>query len=160
VRLSLPNALRRHREGPPAGLLPAGAAIARARREAAVPVPLDDRHRELLTQRERLTERFALLQTDLGGAFYEMAIRDHVQLDVLTRKAAELQRVDAELESVELALRRGDTSLAPVGACPGCGTPFHDGAQFCSACGTALVALPPLPPAAGATEHHVNGSGG
>jgi hypothetical protein len=161
VKLNLPNALRRRREGPPAGLVPAAEAVARARREAAVPVPLDDRHRELVAQRERLTERFALLQTDLGGAFYEMAIRDHVQLDVLTRKAAELQRVDAELESVELALRRGDTSLAPAGACPGCGTPFHDGAQFCSACGTALVALPPLPPAAGgAAEHHVNGSGG
>jgi hypothetical protein len=105
VRLNLPNALRRRREGPPAGLVPAAEAVARARREAAVPVPLDDRHRELVAQRERLTERFALLQTDLGGAFYEMAIRDHVQLDVLTRKAAELQRVDAELESVELALR-------------------------------------------------------
>ena len=161
MKLSLPNALRRRREGPPAGLVPAAEAVARARREAAVPVPLDDRHRELVAQRERLTERFALLQTDLGGAFYEMAIRDHVQLDVLTRKAAELQRVDAELESVELALRRGDTSLAPAGACPGCGTPFHDGAQFCSACGTALVVLPPLPPAAGEpAEHHVNGSGG
>jgi rRNA maturation endonuclease Nob1 len=140
--------------------VPAAEAVARARREAAAPVPLDDRHRELLTQRERLTERFALMQTDLGGAFYEMAIRDHVQLDVLTRKAAELQRVDAELEAVEIALRRGDTSFAPAGACPGCGTPFHDGAQFCSACGTALVALPPLPPATGAAEHHVNGSGG
>jgi hypothetical protein len=160
VRLGLPSALRRRREQPPEGLVPTAEAVARARREAAVPVPLDDRHRELLTQRERLTERFALLQTDLGGAFYEMAIRDHVQLDVLTRKAAELQRVDAELEAVEVALRRGDTSFAPAGACPGCGTPFHDGAQFCSACGTALVALPPLPPAAGAAEHHVNGSGG
>jgi hypothetical protein len=161
VRFGLPSALRRRREGPPAGLVPTAEAVTRARREAAVPVPLDEHHRELLTQRERLTERFALLQTDLGGAFYEMAIRDHVQLDVLTRKAAELQRVDAELEGVELALRRDDTSFAPAGACPSCGTPFHDGAQFCSACGTALIALPPLPPpAAGATEHHVNGSGG
>ena len=41
------------------------------------------------------------MQADLGGAFYEMAIRDHVRLDVLTRKAAELQRVDAELLAVE-----------------------------------------------------------
>jgi hypothetical protein len=160
VRLGLPSALRRRREGPPAGLLPTAEAIARARREAAVPEPLGDHHRELLAQREQLTERFTLLQTDLGGAFYEMAIRDHVQLDVLTRKAAELQRVDAELEAVEVALRGGDTSFAPAGACPGCGTPFHDGAQFCSACGTALIALTPFPPpVAGATEHHVNGSG-
>jgi hypothetical protein len=160
VRLGLPSALRRRREGPPEGLVPAAEAIARARRDAGAPAPLDERHRELLVQRERLTERFTLLQTDLGGAFYEMAIRDHVQLDVLTRKAAELQRVDAELEAIEVALRPGDASPAAVGACPGCGTPFHDGARFCSSCGTALVALPPLPPAAGAPEHHVNGSGG
>jgi hypothetical protein len=152
---------RRRREGPPAGLVPAAEAIARARRDADAPAPLDARQRDLLAQRERLTERFTLLQTDLGGAFYEMAIRDHVQLDVLTRKAAELQRVDAELEAIETALRPGDTSPVAAGACPACGTPFNDRAQFCSACGTALVALPPLPPpAAGAPEHHVNGSGG
>ena len=40
----------------------------------------------------------------LGGAFYEMAIRDHVQMDMLTRKAAELQRVDAELLALERML--------------------------------------------------------
>ena len=44
------------------------------------------------------------MQADLGGAFYEMAIRDHVRMDVLTRKAAELQRVDAELLAVERVL--------------------------------------------------------
>ena len=56
---------------------------------------------ELLAERERLTERFALLQSELGGAFYEMAIRDHVRLDVLIRRAAELQRVESELAAVE-----------------------------------------------------------
>jgi hypothetical protein len=60
---------------------------------------------QLLARRERLTERFTIMQADLGGAFYEMAIRDHIRLDVLTRKAAELQRVDAELREVEAALR-------------------------------------------------------
>jgi len=62
------------------------------------------------------------MQADLGGAFYEMAIRDHVRLDVLTRKAAELQRVDAELLAVErvLELERADAA----GLCPGCGAPF------------------------------------
>ena len=33
-----------------------------------------------------------------------MAIRDHVKMDVLTRKAAELQRLDIELGEVEEAL--------------------------------------------------------
>jgi hypothetical protein len=54
--------------------------------------------------RDRLLEKFTIMQTDLGGAFYEMAIRDHVRMDVLTRKAAELQRVDAELLAVERML--------------------------------------------------------
>jgi hypothetical protein len=58
----------------------------------------------LVAQRDRLLEKFTIMQTDLGGAFYEMAIRDHVRMDVLTRKAAELQRVDAELLAVERML--------------------------------------------------------
>ena len=41
------------------------------------------------------------MQSELGGLFYEMAIRDHVQMDVLIEKAAALQRVDAELAQLE-----------------------------------------------------------
>ena len=59
---------------------------------------------ELILQRERLTERFALMQSELGGLFYEMAIRDHVLMDVLIDKAAALQRVDEELAEVERQL--------------------------------------------------------
>src|SRR5690349_18816892 len=59
---------------------------------------------ELIAERDRLLERFTIMQADLGGAFYEMAIRDHVRLDVLTRRAAELQRVGAELAEVERRL--------------------------------------------------------
>jgi hypothetical protein len=59
---------------------------------------------ELRAHRDRLLEKFTIMQADLGGAFYEMAIRDHVRLDVLTRKAAELQRVDAELHEAERML--------------------------------------------------------
>ena len=78
---------------------------------------------ELLAQRDRLLEKFTVMQADLGGAFYEMAIRDHVRLDVLTRKAAELQRVDAELLAVErvLELERSDAA----GLCPSCGAPLR-----------------------------------
>ena len=73
------------------------------------------------------------MQADLGGAFYEMAIRDHVRLDVLTRKAAELQRVDAELLAVErvLELERADAA----GLCPGCGAPYGHAVRFCAQCG-------------------------
>jgi len=92
---------------------------------------------ELLAQRDRLLEKFTVMQADLGGAFYEMAIRDHVRLDVLTRKAAELQRVDAELLAVErvLELERADAA----GLCPGCGAPFGHAVRFCAQCGHALV---------------------
>jgi hypothetical protein len=91
---------------------------------------------ELRAQRDRLLEKFTIMQSDLGGAFYEMAIRDHVRLDVLTRKAAELQRVDLELQEVErrLELERSDAA----GVCPACSAPYAHGVRFCSQCGTAL----------------------
>ncbi len=62
------------------------------------------RSHELAAERERLTERFVLMQAELGGLFYEMAIRDHLQLDLLVERAAAMQRVDAELQAVERQL--------------------------------------------------------
>jgi hypothetical protein len=59
---------------------------------------------ELVAERERLTERFALMQSELGGLFYEMAIRDHLQLELLVERAAALQRVDTELRELEQRL--------------------------------------------------------
>ena len=92
---------------------------------------------DLVAQRDRLLEKFTVMQADLGGAFYEMAIRDHVRLDVLTRKAAELQRVDAELIALEreLELDRSDAA----GLCPNCGSPYGHGVRFCAQCGHALI---------------------
>jgi hypothetical protein len=103
------------------------------------PRPLTDEPelRELRAQRDRLIEKFTIMTSDLGGAFYEMAIRDHVRLDVLTRKAAELQRVDAELAAVERALELERADAA--GICAACGTPFGHGTRFCSQCGASLV---------------------
>lgn len=92
---------------------------------------------ELVTQRERLTERFALLQSELGGLFYEMAIRDHVKMDVLIDKAAALQRVDAELAQVEHLLGEGHQSAG--GQCPTCGALHARGAAFCSQCAAVLT---------------------
>ena len=99
--------------------------------------PEEKESAELVAQRDRLLEKFTIMQADLGGAFYEMAIRDHVRMDVLTRKAAELQRVDAELLAVErlLELERADAA----GICPSCGAPFGPAVRFCGQCGHVLV---------------------
>ena len=92
---------------------------------------------ELRAQRDRLLEKFTVMQADLGGAFYEMAIRDSVRMDVLTQKAAELQRVDAELLAIErmLELQRSDSA----GNCPSCGAPYGHAVRFCAQCGYSLV---------------------
>lgn len=65
-----------------------------------------ERH-ELAAERERLTERLALMQSELGGLFYEMAIRDHLQLDLLVERAAAMQKLDAELQHIERQLDSG-----------------------------------------------------
>jgi hypothetical protein len=120
---------------------PADAAKKEATKKAAAKPeekqPKPEESAELVAQRDRLLEKFTVMQADLGGAFYEMAIRDHVRLDVLTRKAAELQRVDAELLAVErmLELERADAA----GLCPGCGAPYGHAVRFCAQCGHALV---------------------
>jgi hypothetical protein len=103
----------------------------------AVPAENPEESVELVAQRDRLLEKFTIMQADLGGAFYEMAIRDHVRMDVLTRKAAELQRVDAELLALErlLELERADAA----GICPSCGAPFGPAVRFCGQCGHVLV---------------------
>jgi len=90
----------------------------------------------LLAERERLTERFALMQTELGGLFYEMAIRDHVRMEILMGKAAALQRIDTELAQVEHLIAGGDTGIG--GHCRGCGAVYARGAAFCSQCAEAL----------------------
>jgi len=105
---------------------------------APAPAPAPE-NKDLVAQRDRLLEKFTVMQADLGGAFYEMAIRDHVRLDVLTRKAAELQRVDAELLAVERQLEVERTDAA--GHCPTCNAPFGRADRFCPQCGSPLVAV-------------------
>lgn len=117
--------------------------IAKARRRAPAPPaptagPAGATNADLLAQRERLTERFAIMQSELGGAFYEMAIRDHVNLDALIAKAAELQRVDTELGTVERLIETGESAVG--GSCEACGAVYARGAAFCAQCANPLVA--------------------
>ena len=93
---------------------------------------------ELRERRDRLAERFAELQWDLGGLAYERAARDHFRLDVLVRMAARLQEVDAELAEVERLLRLDEAGAA--GSCSSCGALYARGAVFCWQCGADLIA--------------------
>lgn len=92
---------------------------------------------DLQQRRDSLAEQLAELQWDLGGLAYEMAIRDHFRLDVLTRQAAKLQQVDAELAEVERILRLNEAGAA--GACGQCGALYARGSVFCWQCGKDLM---------------------
>ncbi len=93
---------------------------------------------ELRARRHELARRVAALTFDLGGLTYEMATRDHYRLDVLSRRAAELQTADAELGEVERLLAASEDGV--VGACKACGAVHSRGAAFCWQCGQGLVA--------------------
>jgi chorismate mutase len=60
---------------------------------------------DLEPRRRELAARVAELQWDLGGLTYEMAIRDHIRVDVLVARAAALQEADSALAEVERVLR-------------------------------------------------------
>jgi hypothetical protein len=103
---------------------------------------------DLATRRDELARRVAELQWDLGGLVYEMAIRDHVRVDVLVRRAAVLQEVDAELAEVDRILRHEESGTA--GSCATCGSLHSRGAAYCWQCGTPLVAQIPTEAIGGA----------
>jgi hypothetical protein len=92
---------------------------------------------DLERRRDRLARDLVELQWDLGGLAYEMASRDHFRLDVLARKAAGLQKVDAELAEVERMLKLDEAGAA--GSCGSCGALYARGAVFCWQCGNDLM---------------------
>jgi|HubBroStandDraft_2_1064218.scaffolds.fasta_scaffold00643_7 hypothetical protein len=92
---------------------------------------------ELRRQRLELAERVAALTWDLGGLAYEMAIRDHYRLDVLARKASELQEVDAQLGEVQRLLATAEAGIH--GQCRSCGAVHSRGAAYCWHCGAPLM---------------------
>jgi hypothetical protein len=92
---------------------------------------------DLQHRRDQLNARVAELQWDLGGLVYEMAVRDRIRVDVLVKRAAELQKVDSELGEVERILRIEQTSTA--GECASCAAPHSVGAVFCWQCGQPLL---------------------
>jgi hypothetical protein len=103
----------------------------------ALSAPQDEPSVDLAQRRDELTALFAELQCDLGGLVYEMAIRNHIRVEVLVRRAAILQDVDAELSEVERILRLEETGTA--GSCASCGAPHSSGAVYCWQCGQPLL---------------------
>jgi len=91
----------------------------------------------LRERRRELAERVAQLTWDLGGLTYEMAVRDHYRLDVLARRAAELQEADAELNEVQRLLAGADAGVH--GHCRSCGAVHSRGAAYCWQCGAPLL---------------------
>ncbi len=110
---------------PPATVLPAG--------DARI---LDGSIAELRRRRLELAERVAALTWDLGGLTYEMAIRDHYRLDVIARRAAELQEADAQLGEIQRLLASAESGID--GQCRSCGSAYSRGAAYCWHCGVAL----------------------
>jgi hypothetical protein len=92
---------------------------------------------DLTRRRDQLTARVAELQWDLGGLVYEMATRDRIRVDVIVRRAAELQELDAQLAEVERILRTEQTGAA--GTCATCGAPHSSGAVYCWQCGQPIL---------------------
>lgn len=99
--------------------------------------PTDTALVNLQRRRDQLKARVAELQWDLGGLVYEMAVRDRIRVDVIVRRAAELQNADAELNEVERIVRLEETSTA--GECRSCGAPHSTGAAYCWQCGQPLL---------------------
>jgi hypothetical protein len=92
---------------------------------------------ELRRRRYELAERVAELTWDLGGLAYEMAVRDHYRLDVLARRASELQQADAQLSEVQRLLASAEAGVH--GQCRSCGAVHSRGASFCWHCGAGLL---------------------
>jgi hypothetical protein len=92
---------------------------------------------DLRSRRRVLAERVAELTWDLGGLTYEMAVRDHYRLDVLARRAAELQEADAQLSEVQRLLASADAGIH--GQCRSCGAVHSRGAAYCWHCGAGLL---------------------
>jgi hypothetical protein len=103
-----------------------------------VPAPAQDGSLSGLRHRRRaLAELVATLTWDLGGLAFEMAVRDHYRLDVLSRRAAELQRADAQLAEVQRLLASAETGIE--GKCRACGEVHSRGASYCWHCGAPLL---------------------
>jgi hypothetical protein len=115
---------------------------------------------QLRSRQRELAQRVAELTWDLGGLTYEMAIRDHYRLDVLARRAAELQEADAQLHEIQRLLASSEAGVH--GQCRSCGAVHSRGAAYCWQCGAPLIseARPEVLTAGSNGSHAANGASG
>ena len=104
---------------------------------ASRPTPASGSLAQLRARQRELAQRVAELTWDLGGLTYEMAIRDHYRLDVLARRAAELQEADAQLNEIQRLLASSEAGVH--GQCRSCGAVHSRGAAYCWQCGAPLL---------------------
>jgi hypothetical protein len=138
--MRVPGLNNRRKPEPSSAASPPPAATT-AGNETSAARPTESQIVDLERRRDVLKARVAELQWDLGGLAYEMAIRERIRPDVLTKRAALLQDADSELGEIERILRLENTSTA--GTCAACGAPHSSGASFCWSCGQPI--LPQVP---------------
>jgi hypothetical protein len=137
MRLKAPARRKFAKAAPGAGAAQAATAAAAAPSEALSAAYGQEFVVDLQRRRDQLVARVAELQWDLGGLVYEMAVRNRISVEVLVKRAVELQDADAELNEVERIVRTEETSTA--GSCSSCGAPHSSGATFCWQCGQPLL---------------------
>jgi hypothetical protein len=130
-------------EAQPTEVRPAVPAGAEPADPAAPPQPTF-RNRGRLRRRMRFLRRVRELgYRDLGGLVFDQHRFNRPGEDLVRAKVAALAAVDAELRTLEDALRdkRDITELREPGitACPRCGTLHGSDANFCPSCGLALT---------------------
>jgi len=113
---------------------------------------------EMHERRDQLAAVVAEMTWDLGGLTYEMAVRDHFRIDVLVRRAAELQEVDAQLGEVERLLAADYEGIS--GGCRACGAPHSRGAVYCWQCGMQLLQESQSAVVTGVTDQTTEPTGG
>lgn len=92
---------------------------------------------DLRRRRDELEAKVAELQWDLGGLVYEMAVRNSIRVDVIVKRAALLQDVEAQLAEVGRILKHETAGTA--GACESCGAPHSANASYCWQCGQQIL---------------------
>jgi hypothetical protein len=138
MRLPAPRLRRRAGANPASAPIPAAPPANGAASSSALNAAYGEEFVvDLKRRRDQLVAKVAELQWDLGGLAYEMTIRNAIKVEVLVKRAVELQDADAELNEVERILRMDETGAA--GSCRQCGAPHSSGATFCWQCGQPLL---------------------